>query len=404
MATCNICYEPVVNDKVHFQCSNCKAVGCGQCLWEACMQNGLFPECFGVKCHRQLTNEELYNLNPDNYKQWLNLIKERIYNRAYLEAKAFEKANIVYENSRLIEIKNSETSTPEEKQQAIETLAANTKRFIELEDVKTVVETNPWIFACPTTGCTNILDSSHSCQTCKKFFCRKCNGELVTGHVCNDDDVKSVDEINRNCKPCPNCHSIIYRSEGCSQMWCTNCKHAFDWISGKILDTTRNFHNPYYVEYMRRTQTVQPTDYDANQCNVLIPLVAVEKRVGSKILNEYYEWVTEINSAQEKIPDKIARLNGARENCIRFLANKREPEFNYMTKYGLFQNYQRLAREYDTEQLNTTIMSLAIGNINSATKENVSDVIKELDMIKEIYNERLAKMDILYIENMTQIE
>lgn len=43
---------------------------------------------------------------------------------------------------------------------------------------------------------------------------------------------------------CPVCNTLINRIEGCSHMFCVNCKANFDWNSLKIIKYTTNelFH------------------------------------------------------------------------------------------------------------------------------------------------------------------
>ena len=72
------------------------------------------------------------------------------------------------------------------------------------------------------------------------------------------DDAKERLDIARkagiDCVICPNskCESIISRTEGCSQMWCTQCHTKFDYISGKII--TGFFHNPEYFRYLQNNK------------------------------------------------------------------------------------------------------------------------------------------------------
>lgn len=40
-------------------------------------------------------------------------------------------------------------------------------------------------------------------------------------------------------KRCPKCKVYIERDEGCAQMMCKNCKHAFCWYCLESLDVSR---------------------------------------------------------------------------------------------------------------------------------------------------------------------
>lgn len=47
----------------------------------------------------------------------------------------------------------------------------------------------------------------------------------------NDDDDAPI-------KRCPKCKVYIERDEGCAQMMCKNCKHAFCWYCLESLDVS----------------------------------------------------------------------------------------------------------------------------------------------------------------------
>jgi hypothetical protein len=61
--------------------------------------------------------------------------------------------------------------------------------------------------------------------------------------------VKSIKLLKKDTKPCPKCNTMIYKIDGCSQMWCTVCHTTFDFNTGMI--ETGRIHNPHYIEYFK---------------------------------------------------------------------------------------------------------------------------------------------------------
>jgi hypothetical protein len=91
------------------------------------------------------------------------------------------------------------------------------------------------------------------CPKCYEILFKKdkCLDEILenTEHVCNEDTVKTIELMRKECKSCPKCSTLISKISGCNMMWCTQCKTAFCWKTGQI--ETGNIHNPHYWEYLR---------------------------------------------------------------------------------------------------------------------------------------------------------
>ena len=94
------------------------------------------------------------------------------------------------------------------------------------------------------------------CGMCRIRVCIKCERPLDAGgdstHRCTPEDLESMSQIAKDTKPCPHCGVRIYKIDGCSQMWCTSCKGAFDWNTGRPVNSNAPIHNPHYFEEMRR--------------------------------------------------------------------------------------------------------------------------------------------------------
>jgi len=117
-------------------------------------------------------------------------------------------------------------------------------------------ETEKFSKKCPGENCKGFLNYlTWRCGLCDVACCKDCHCVVLEeDHKCNPDDVASAKLISKDSKSCPKCGVLIFKSEGCSQMWCTQCHVAFDWKTGQI--ETNNIHNPHYYEYLRR---ISPT-------------------------------------------------------------------------------------------------------------------------------------------------
>ena len=113
---------------------------------------------------------------------------------------------------------------------------------------------------CGRDGCRGFLSSQWKCSVCESVTCNECGEVKEEDHICNESSKESFAMIKRECRKCPSCATYIHKIDGCDQMWCTGCKTAFSWRTGKHI--TGNFHNPHYVQYMQsqRNLSRDPND------------------------------------------------------------------------------------------------------------------------------------------------
>lgn len=155
---------------------------------------------------------------------------------------------------------------------------------------------NVFIKACPGDDCRGFLDSKFKCSLCDTKVCKDCHEimEDEDEHECLPENIETAKLINSQCKPCPQCASLIYKLSGCNQIWCTQCKTAFDWTTGKIENT--NIHNPHYFDWIR-TNNAAPLEAD---CDGGIPnnWRIQEHLRKHKINYDYYNFVRAYNHVQ----------------------------------------------------------------------------------------------------------
>jgi len=124
-----------------------------------------------------------------------------------------------------------------------------------------------FVRACPDNDCRGFLSTQWKCGLCEKWSCPDCHD--IKGlnrdieHTCNPDTLATARLLSNDTKPCPNCGTGIFKISGCDQMWCTQCRTAFNWRTGRI---EQNVHNPHYFEWLRRNGNDVPRNPLDNPC------------------------------------------------------------------------------------------------------------------------------------------
>jgi hypothetical protein len=106
---------------------------------------------------------------------------------------------------------------------------------------------------CPKEDCNGMLNSKFECVVCSNKACKDCYILLPENeeekHTCKTEDKETFKMLCSKTKPCPNCHTLIFKIEGCNQMFCTQCHTPFSWTTGRII-TGEFFHNPHYFDFI----------------------------------------------------------------------------------------------------------------------------------------------------------
>jgi hypothetical protein len=114
-------------------------------------------------------------------------------------------------------------------------------------------EKRQFVRACPYQDCRGFLSTAWKCGMCDMWTCPTCHE--VKGpnkdveHTCNPDNVATARLLDRDSRNCPKCASLIFKINGCDQMWCTQCHTAFSWKTGRVEGGV--VHNPHYFEAQR---------------------------------------------------------------------------------------------------------------------------------------------------------
>ncbi|MGH0138530.1 UNVERIFIED_CONTAM: hypothetical protein FKN15_034377 [Acipenser sinensis] len=115
---------------------------------------------------------------------------------------------------------------------------------------------------CPSSSCQAVCQLKEmeppalqlvQCTACNLEFCSACKANWHPEQVCQENVPATSflpgetslfyksDEDDAPIKRCPKCQVYIERDEGCAQMMCKNCKHAFCWYCLGSLDVLSSF-------------------------------------------------------------------------------------------------------------------------------------------------------------------
>ena len=268
MDVCDVCCEKfnkIKHKKV--ECPYCDLKSCRSCSQKYILSSHQDPHCMGCKtawnrefvdsfCTKYFRNTELRrhreNVLFEREKALMPETQpevERIINMRKL------KQILQTQRERLLELHYRNTGeneiTPEIRDLYRD--MENTYRYLqELRSSQrdTITEPRTFVRKCPKEECKGFLSEEWFCGLCNVYYCKECNEQLTEGHECDPEMVKTMQLLNKDSKSCPNCGTVIHKTDGCAQMWCINCHTAFNFTTGQI--ETGRIHNPHFIEFRRK--------------------------------------------------------------------------------------------------------------------------------------------------------
>ena len=262
--TCNICcenYNKSLNSKVACEIGSCGFEACKTCVRTYLLNITNDPHC--MNCKNPWTNNFLVNnlnksyMENDFKKHRKQLLVDKEISRTSELMNLVERTKLLEEHQKELITLNEEFVKMKklfnEKYQQVNEKKCLIHRIKNGED--TEKERKKFIMPCPADNCRGYLSSQYKCEVCKLFTCPDCFEVIGYSkdepHECKEDNIKSAELIKKETKGCPKCGVRIFKIEGCDQMWCTECKVAFSWNTGKIV-VNGNIHNPHYYQYLQQ--------------------------------------------------------------------------------------------------------------------------------------------------------
>ena len=274
-------------------------------------------------------------------------------------------------------------------------------------------ERKKFVMPCPADGCNGFLSTQYKCGLCERYCCPECmevkGFEKDSPHECKPCDVESVKAIKKDTKGCPKCGVRIFKIEGCDQMWCTECKVAFSWNTGKIV-VTGNIHNPHYYQYLRETgQTGQaPRNPGDVVCGGIIPYASLNRAIvtlkgGAAILN-IEDWCSSYLPKQSKYdPEKCKILTYFDEHKLLNMndfdthVSSLHRVVNHITAVDLLRLRQAVRDNTNFDK--HTVQYL----LSKKTKDELAQVIFRTDVQRKKHNDILQIYELLSASGIEQI-
>ena len=319
---CSICCEEFsFLKRVKKECPYCNFASCQICIQKYLIGSTLDPHC--MNCHKAWDQEIIEShfskpfRNVDYKKHRENILYDREksllpetqpYVQLLKDINVYKDKNndidnqIIQMNSKVVELRNAfvtcrrndykNTEDSEKYREEMRRVYRDISK-IKLERMENNRaiwglryayrnnETRPtptadvrriFTIGCPINGCKGFVNGKDwNCGICRYYVCKVCHEpigeEKNTAHTCRDENIETAKMIKKEARSCPGCSTLIYRINGCSQMWCTQCHTAFDWNTGQIEKGL--VHNPHFYEYQRLNQVVQVRDPGDVPCGMV---------------------------------------------------------------------------------------------------------------------------------------
>lgn len=265
---CRTCFETYLLSQSTPHCM-CSKEQCGK-VWTRKFLSNTFTNVFIVKKYKLHQEQILFEKELALMPATQLLIERKIYKKKKIEEYNQELIDINKILSELIDRKNEIEILKRRLTYDLDNNIINEELNEEYNDgQETKGEKEPRIkfsYRCSNENCRGFLSSRWKCQLCETWTCSECRVNVGTNedkesHTCNNDDLETAKMLKKDSKPCPKCGIIIFKIDGCDQMYCTQCHTPFSWRTGQI-EIGRNIHNPHYFEYMRTNGGLQRNPLD----------------------------------------------------------------------------------------------------------------------------------------------
>ena len=414
---CSICCETInISNRKDIKCLYCNYVACRECVTQFLLVNINEPNC--MNCKKVWNREFLCNnftksfINNDyrDYRQQLLLDKEK----ALLPATQI-----------IVEAMNNKEKLQKSLDEYLIEVSRKKQEFCdEIKFNEAIInggtynkQKKVFIKKCGVENCRGFLSEQWKCGICDTTTCNKClellNQEQDQEHVCKEENIESAKLISKDSKPCPKCAALIFKIDGCNQMWCVVCHTAFSWATGQI--ETSRIHNPHYYEMLRNMsangEIPREPENICNDANTGMPdNHQIQRLLRSKINDlEYNTFSKQILS----ITRQIFHILYDHPNTFqeKYDKSKRELRIKYLmnniTEEEWKKELQRKEKKYEktlnTYQVIKTLDIIGGDIVRSIPTKNINTIYDDFEKLRHYINDGLYKVGTQYSNNYKNI-
>lgn len=266
-----------------------------------------------------------------------------------------------------------------------------------------------FIRACPADGCRGFLSTVWKCGMCEVKVCAQCH-EIKNEdeeHTCKPENVETAKLLAKDTRGCPKCASMIFKIDGCDQMYCTQCQTAFSWRTGLV--ETGRIHNPHYYDYLRRVNNGaiprEPGDIVHNACgemptaemirevvrflgknyDFLLTIVQQHWHAHYTLTHRYQVTAADGNNEELRIQYMIGEIDEAKFK--KELQKKEKARQKKQEIYDILNTYMTVTREQ---------MQSITRNYRFRNEEEIEKTCKELYVLRDYIVGEFKKVSIRY--------
>ena len=184
---------------------------------------------------------------------------------------------------------------------------------------------------------------------------------------------------------------MIYKIDGCDQIFCTQCKILFDWKTLEI--DTGIGHNPHYLEYMRQNNLLE-RDQNEILCGRELDIYLLIEMLRRKKIDEGFYLIAQ-NVIHLEHVDLRKYRNNVFDNNLLYREKLVRKEINIEEfKDKIYNNYQLQLKKQEIYNILSTFIRCfteLIYNLKDTDTMTLNETIEQTIKLKEYINTEFEK-------------